>query len=68
MAAIVGLVGEADLVEHVVAPSSTSAGSAEAARRMSKPRARNAGSAIITFSSAVNSSNRVMIWNERATP
>src|SRR5215218_1335576 len=39
-----------------------------ALRRPSKPRARNSGSATSTFSSAVNSSNSVMIWNERASP
>src|SRR5215211_4196943 len=36
--------------------------------RPSKPRARNSGSATSTFSSAVNSSNSVMIWKERASP
>ena len=35
---------------------------------MLKPRARTSGSAITMFSSAEYSSNRLMIWNERAIP
>ena len=47
-----------------------SAAALSASRRsnMLKPRERTSGSATRTFSSAEYSSNRLMIWNERAMP
>jgi hypothetical protein len=53
---------------RMAAPSSCAAVLRPRSRTIEKPCARTEGSAIRMLSSAVSSSNRFMIWNERDTP